>query len=298
MWLIASFTSYFLNAIALVVDKALLKRSIPEPVTYAFYVSILSLFAFFLAPFGFYWPGFSLALIGVAAGLSSTFALVLLFYSLREGEASRVSPVIGGLVPIFIFFLAWFLLGEVLTFNQTLSFVMILVGSYLIVRGGISGKTMSKKLFFGMMASAFLFALSHTFAKYIYVEHTFSSGFIWRAIGTFLGAIFLILPTRNRRIIFNSFHAVSPKTGSVFIFGQIAAALAFLLLNYAFTLGPVSITNALSGVQHIFVFIFAILLARSYPQILEENLTPAMIFRKTISIILIGAGVFLLFLTG
>ncbi|MEK9194472.1 MAG: DMT family transporter [Patescibacteria group bacterium] len=295
MWLFISFASYLLNAFAVLVDKALLKRSIPHPVTYTFYVSVLSLFAFLLTPFGFYWPGTFLVLVGILSGLASTFALLFFFSSLREGEASRVSPFVGGLVPIFILFLAWIILGEFLTSKQIFAFIIIMLGSYLISRKGSNMGPIPPKVIFWSIAAAFLFALSHTLAKYIYIEHSFSSGFIWRAVGTFLGALFLILPNRTRRIIFDSFHRISPKMSFIFLFGQIAAASAFILLNYAFTLGPIALTNALSGVQHVFVFFFVLLLAKNHPGILEETLTPATILRKIFSIILIGGGVFLLF---
>lgn len=108
-WFIIVIIAYLLNAIAMIVDKALLKKSIPEPIVYTFYIGLLGLiFIPILMPFGFGVPSAYLIVISLLAGIFFIVALLIFFRALKGDDASQVIPVIGGLSPIIIMILAFF----------------------------------------------------------------------------------------------------------------------------------------------------------------------------------------------
>ncbi len=101
-WLLISIAAYFIAALNSVTDKYLLNRSIPDPIVYAFYVGLFSVFTVILTPFGFDWPGATHLLSALFAGAVFLGALIAFFTALKADEASRIVAFVGGLTPIFI----------------------------------------------------------------------------------------------------------------------------------------------------------------------------------------------------
>ncbi len=107
MWMLVVTIGYLLNAISSVVNKTLLNNDIPNPVVYTFYGTLLGLVVFLLAPFGFSWIGWNLFFISIVGGALFTYALLTMFMALAQDDVSRVTPLVGGLQPLFVFLLAF-----------------------------------------------------------------------------------------------------------------------------------------------------------------------------------------------
>ena len=88
LWLYLAITAYFINAVVFVIDKYLLAAPIPKYRAYAFGVSVLSLGAVFLIPFGVSWYGLNYFLIAVSAGASFFIGLIFLYRAIRESDIS------------------------------------------------------------------------------------------------------------------------------------------------------------------------------------------------------------------
>ncbi|MDP1709666.1 MAG: hypothetical protein Q8L21_02155, partial [Candidatus Komeilibacteria bacterium] len=84
------------------------------------------------------------------------------------------------------------------------------------------------------------------------------------------------------------------KVGGLFLFGQVAGAMSFVLVNYAISLASVTLVNALQGLQYVFLLIMVLLLAKWYPRVLSEHLKGWTLVQKIAAILLIGAGLILL----
>ncbi len=294
-WLIIVGVAYLLNAIAAVVDKYLLAKSIPQPAVYAFFISFLGIIALVLIPFGFAVPSFIQIIISLAAGLTFTFALLYLFKALKCNDTSRITPFIGGWQPLFIFILSFLFLNEKLSHAEIFAFFILVGGTILITLE--FGKKEGKGGFGVATVSAILFAISYVLTKEVYLNQTFISGFVWTRIGAFLGALLLLIPTDNRRAIFANFKKSKPqqqKTGALFIGGQAAGALSFLLVNYAISLASVSLVNAMQGLQYVFLLVMVFFLAKFHPKILKEKMTGLIIWQKVGAIVLVGVGMAIL----
>jgi len=295
-WLFFSIAGYFANAVSTLTSKFLLRKLISHPAVYAFWVSIFSLVALIFVPFGFSLPNLSILAVSMAAGALFTFAMLLLYSALQKSEATRVSALIGGITPIFVLISAWLLLQEKLSVIQVTAFFVILVGGYILSEKiDKPGLFLNNKVIAASIASAFLFALSNVLTKWIYLHDTFVSGFIWRCIGALAGCVLLLLIPVYRREILNSFKHPKVKTETLFVIGQVFSAVSFISINYALSLGSVSLVNALSGTQYLFLFFMIWPISKKYRHLLEETITPKIIWQKIVSLLVIGAGIFMLF---
>ena len=131
-WIIVTGIAYFLTAVNSVIDKYLLNKSIPEPVTYAFYVGVFSIFTLALTPFGFHWPGIWQFIAAILTGTIFLLALISLYTALKADEASRVFAFVGGLSPVLIIIFSAILFDKVLLRHEYYAFLFLVAGSILI----------------------------------------------------------------------------------------------------------------------------------------------------------------------
>ncbi|PIZ99837.1 MAG: hypothetical protein COX77_00320 [Candidatus Komeilibacteria bacterium CG_4_10_14_0_2_um_filter_37_10] len=292
-WLSITIIGYFFNSISIIIDKSLLNKQIPHPVVYTFYISILGLVAFLLAPFGLHLISVTNFIYSIISGFFFTWALLAMFSALLRSEASRVTPLIGSFSPLFILALSYFIVGERLSLLQVMAFVLIFLGSVLISYRRHYQDKHVKSIWLAIL-SAFLFALSYVIAKYVFDEIGFISGFVWARIGSFIAAIILLIPQDNRRVIKANFSHHGGGAAPLMIMGQVAGALSSILVNVAISLGSVTLVNALQGLNYAFLFFMVLILGKWHPEWLREELNKEIIIQKVIAIFLIIVGLYLI----
>ncbi|MBU1045770.1 hypothetical protein KJ616_01450 [Patescibacteria group bacterium] len=307
LWIIFAIIAYFLLAISAVIDDFLLTGPLAKPKLYAFYVSVLGILVFVLAPFGFTIPDSLTLLIALLSGALWFFALLGLFESLRLFEASRVIPAIGGILPIFTLILSYIFAWqskdtfEPLSSAKILAFLLLIVGSVFISSEKKRGVT--QKSFILSSLTAFLFALSFLTAKLVYISQPFISGLIWIKVGGFLIALLFLFSKEVKGEIFKKKKAPwssflkKPKIALLFISNQIIGAGAGILQNLAIFLAPLSylaFINALEGTRYVFLLIFTIILSYKFPKFLADEVSKKIIIQKIFAILFIIAGLVLL----
>ena len=317
-WLIITLVAYLLNAVAAVIDKTMLKKNVLSPISYTFSIAVLGgVLMLLVIPFGFGIPNILTLIVSLIAGAAFVWALILMFKALEKDDATRVAPMIGGLVPIFVFIFAWYVLEESLTSNQYFAFIFLIIGTFLIsldfqkhgalswiknkfgVKSKIVLPQIRKTLWFALPASL-LFGISHVLTKFVYTNTEFLTGFIWTRLGSFLAIMLLLVSIKNRNIIKRDFkkNKKQPKqtksTSIRFLFGQLCGGGGALLLQYAIFLGSVTLVNALQGVQYIFIFLLVILFTTTLPKLIKEKFTKELVIQKIIAILIIGIGLYLI----
>ena len=100
-WLLLAIGAYLILAIVNLADKFLLDKFLPSAKAYTFLVGAMGVAVIVIAPWFLEWPGWSLFLGNILVGALFPGALLLLYKALRDGEASRIITLIGGLVPVF-----------------------------------------------------------------------------------------------------------------------------------------------------------------------------------------------------
>lgn len=319
MWLIIAIISYFISAGVYVADKFLLSKKFHSSITYAFFVGIWSVFNFLLLFLDPWVPDLRQLAVGLSAGLLFLVTLVFWYKALHQSETTRVVPIVGGLIPIFTFLLSFVFLGEALGERQLVAFVVLIVGGILIsVRytrfyalneikeklkdvfgsflGGIHAYYRpTHRLIRNSVVAAFLFASYFVLIKYVYMTQPFIGGFVWSRLGTFIGVLFILLVPEWRKLIKKrQKHGRSPKNLPFFLTVRLLAALAFILLNWAISMGNVALVNALKGTEYLFLLVMVFVISARFPKVLKEEMRGGVMLQKTLGTCLIILGLYLL----
>lgn len=301
LWLILSIAAYFILAVVFLVDKYLLTSAIPNARVYAFYIGILGIGVLILMPFtNFYVLAAGDIFLSFLSGAAFLAGIFWFFKGLKNFEASRIVPAVGGFLPIFTFLLLYLFAQEreSLNFGQSFAFIMLVAGSILI--------TLEKSTIFSLQSikvsviAAFLLAISFVAAKFVYLNHPFLLALIWIKLGGVIFALVFLFDREVRNSLWPKKLKISRKTAVLFFGGQAAGAFANLLQNWAVALAPllyVAFINALQGVQYVFLLVLAVLLSWKFPQILQEELRGGAIVQKITAILFLGIGLSFLALT-
>jgi len=318
MWLFVTIGAYFINAGVYVADKFLLSKKIHSSIAYAFYVGVWSIFNVSLLYFWPWTPNLRELTLDLLAGFLFLVTLVFWYKALHQSEASRVVPIVGALVPIFSFIMSFVFLGETLSRQQFLAFIILICGGVLIsikhtkvysyqkvvnrfreIIGDIVGKVPSgvqptSRLLVNSVAAAVFFAIYYVLMKYIYLHQPFVGSFVYSRLGSFIGVLFMLfVPNWRYLIIKQQRGAKTPKNLFYFLIIRLLAAAAFIMINWAISLGNVAIVNALQGVQYLFLFIIILLISNKFPKILNEQLGGGVLLQKLIGTIMVGLGLYL-----
>jgi len=299
-WLLIAIIAHFLFALVFIVDKFLLSKTVLQPRAYAFYVGILGIFALLLIPFGFTLLPAGQIAASLISGVLFVLAILFFYKLIQLGEISRITPIVGGAVPIFTLILTYSFLGERLTGYQLIAFFLLVFGGVIMlwprkdkINSPIGKASLTKKLTLAIIAALF-FAGSFVLTKFIFTEQPFINGFIWIRLGGFLGAWLLFFWPGSRQIIFKTNKTIKIKSAGLLISNKILSALAFILLNYAIFLGSVTLVNSLQGIQYAFLLIITFFLSKKFPQILKEQISRGVVTQKITAILFIILGLSIL----
>lgn len=288
--------AYFLNAVAVLTDKFLLSRSIPNPLLYVFNISFISLVVFVMVPFT-HFPSGEAFYFGSTSTLLWTLGAYFMFSALKIGQASRVIPVIGTLIPIILAGISAYS-GE-FSLNEIWAVLFLVLGLFFLITPYLKGKVVSKEVALELV-SALFFANSYVFLKWAYMNDDFLSVMVYsRTVIIPVIVIILIIPYLRRLVLTASnkggykFSYFS-KTGMLFILGQTAGGFSGLLLNYSISLANPAVVNSLQGTQYIFIFFASLILMRFFPHTFKEKLGFGNILGKVIGILLIAFGLYML----
>jgi drug/metabolite transporter (DMT)-like permease len=304
-WLLIAIAAYLILAIVNLADKFLLEKVVPSAKTYTFLVGIMGLIVIVIAPWYLSWPGLYLWLGNIIVGALFPGALLLLYRSLKIGDASKIIPLVGGIVPVFTILLAFVFLGERFLLMQWIAIVYLLLGTVMLAYLPASNNLWSRMLhWFGLTSkknktavvtaimAGLVFALFFVGSKFLYDQQAFLSSFIWIRLGTFLASLSLLIPKKIRHEIFHGLKGLKQKKSVLFFSNQGLAAIGFLLQNYAIFLGSVAVVNALQGVQYAFLLVLGGLISVFFPKLLKENISKTIIIQKILAVVLISLGLY------
>lgn len=300
-WILIVAVAHIFYALVFIIDKNILSKSLPHPIVYSFYVGVLGLLILVLLPFGFAIPSFAQAILILIAGAAQVAGWVCMYKALSRAEVSRVVPFIGSFIAIFTLILSRFLIGEKLGSEELVAFVFLVLGSLIIsakrrnfMDRSLRAILIYRKTFFSLaLLASLLFAIFWVITKYIFLNTSFIPGLIWMRAGAGLVALTLLIPKKNRKLIFKKTEKMKSGTAKFVFIGRFLSVLGALGIYLAVFLGSVTLTNALQGLQYIFILFLAFLLYRKYPS-LKEQFGSEVIVQKLIAIILIGIGLAIL----
>ena len=277
--------AYFLNSIAVTIDKFLLIKSIPNPLTYIFYISVFSLLILLAFPFTLPPSPFTLALASISTILWSLGAY-LMFVAIKIGQVSRVVPVIGTLIPLML--LAHAVFFGTISQNQFIAVGILILGLIFLTLSSLHLADTGWEFL-----SAFCFAVSYLVLREAYIRENFLTVLVYsRLILIPLGLVILLIPSlRQIILITNRPKKGLPRTerywGWLFVVGQALGGIQQLLLTFSISLATPALVNSLQGVQYVFLFLFSM-------WVFKEKYSLLILISKILGIGLIGAGLYLL----
>ena len=146
--------------------------------------------------------------------------------------------------------------------------------------------------FWYMLLASGLLALQAVLYKYAIQADTWPTIFFWPTIFLFFLTLLMLLYHSWRQEIIKQFSQLK-KVAWLFIAVQSLAFLASIMSTYAISRLPVSVEKSLESIQPLFVMALGLLVARSWPHVIQEASDRSSLTKKIVLFLLMGAGVWL-----
>src|SRR3989344_3575559 len=292
-WIALAALAQLISAGIIFIDKYVLvsKTHVGKPIVYAFYISILSGFVLILVPFGLVsTPSPTVLLLSLVASVTFISSIVLLYTALKEGHASDIMPIVGGVGAVATALCASQWLHEDLPSAFIPAFGFMVFGMLL-----ISHFRLTKRQTLLVVLSGTFFGATAFLTKLIFLETDFLDGFFWSRMTNVLGALLLLAVPANREAIFSGFRGSSSGTKGLVIATKTLGGIAGVLTLLAIKLGSVSLVQAFTGLQFVFLLIIAYFLSWRFPAVLRGELHPQGLSHKLGGIACIVLGLAILF---
>lgn len=295
-YLLIAITAYLLNAVSVTIDKILLVKRLPNPALYVFYISLFSLSVLFAAPFTNL-PDTNAFWISSFSTILWTIGAYYMFKALKDGDASRVIPIIGTLIPVILLIMSG--LSGTVNLNEIWAVLILIAGLVFLILPYLKGKFSGRELLLEFV-SALLFANSYFLLKIAYNSSEFLPVFVYSKIILVPGIIIILLVPFLRKWVFGNKSKTHPPvnfwswTGFLLFIGQAAGGASQMMLTFAISLASPAVINSIQGIQYVFLFILSLLLAKKFPLAFGEKFTKSNIAGKIIGIFFIFIGLWLL----
>jgi uncharacterized membrane protein len=274
--------------ISLIWDKVLLKNPGTRNLfSYVFWLGGMSIFGLFLIPFGYDSPSFKLMLIAFVAGVVHLVGVFFYYAALKQGEASESLAIMGGFSPVATAAIGFILLSKHMAVGQLLGFALMTAGGFVMF---FSEKLPLRKLLPPVLLASGLLGLVNVLEKIVYDQTNFVSGYVWFTIGTFIGAMGLLIRPSWRRQIFSESGQDEPRNRFWYFVNRFVSGLGSFLIFYAISLTHPAVVDAISGVRYAVIFVAAWLLTRLKPQWLKEDFRGWQLWTKLTATALVVAG--------
>ena len=293
-WLFLSLVGAAALAVTGVIDKFILGRYVRDPLAYLAALVVMQQILIVAIPvylgWGFVYPQ---TLYALAAGGCQVVLWAAYLFALQVEETSRVAALVY-VFPIFVFIGAFLFLGETLAANDYAGGVLLVCSALLIsyrpMQGGrpaVISPALKYMAVFWVFTAAYALA-----AKYLLAFMNEWHLILWSSLGSMLA----VLPFLGRESVRNEFAAYF--RGGPFLLSALLADEVFDFLGrgafiFAYALGSVALVSSVAALQPFITLVYVILLGLFVPGILQEELDRKTMALKTVAILLIVVGVYL-----
>jgi drug/metabolite transporter (DMT)-like permease len=179
-------------------------------------------------------------------------------------------------------------------------------GFLLLVLGGfvmfISEKTDIAKVLPNILLASATYGLLNVLQKLAFDRTNFVSGYVFFTLGTFSGALLLLVRRSWRRQIFRKEEKKSREHESRdwfwYFVNRFFNGLGSFLVFYAISLTRPALVDAITGVRYVVIFAGSYALTVIRPRLLREDFVGAALFGKSVATALVVAGLVLIGLHG
>ncbi len=287
-WMLLATLAAFLWAVANIIDKVSISKLTHEP---AVPVILQNCVGVIVAIWIFGVRGIPLTSLGVIPEIIvfSIFALLPSYCYLaaaKEEEISRIIPLFQ-ISNLFTAVIAAVVLQEVLSVRTYGSIVIILIGALMISSRRLSPLTFSKGVWW-MVAAAFTYAVYAIFLKHLLRSYNFWDVFAMMRLVEWI----LILPLIGvyRQSLGQLIRNHGGRGITLISANQLVSMAGVLAHVVASSLGPITLVNAITSIQPVFVLLLSIMATSLIPSMFKEVVNPKTLVRKFVAISLIIVG--------
>lgn len=292
LWIGLVVAAQLINALIVLIDKFLLtsKGGVQSPVAYAFYTAILPGSVLVLVPFGVIGiPSLTVFFFATLSAALYVVALIGLYTALKDISATAAAPIIGVTTTVASAVLAFFFLAEDLQDAFLPAVVLMAVGMFLVYCFCFSWKSFATVVVAGLLLGSSTFLL-----KIVFGLTDVWNALFWPLFMDAVVAVFVLLPLFYKHIRRNFKDTPNNMLGLAFG-NKILGGVVFALIYMGIALGSVSVVNALSGLQLVFILMLAPLFAARFPGEFSGELLPGKVLLQVTGTILIVGGLAVLF---
>ena len=231
----------------------------------------------------------------ILTGILGAIGFGLYLYALDVEETSIVIPFLQ-MGPVFGYFFGFIFLGELLSTQQILASILILVGvGTLSFDIDLENKiTFKRQMILLATGASLFFALQDTVFKTVALTETFWTAAFWEYLGLALSGFFILIffPKLRRQFtaIFSGrqYRLIAANFGSeaLYLVGNLASSFAMLL-------APVALVMVVGSYQPLFVLITGVVGTYLFPRFFDEKVGRKKLVQKTISVVIIVLGLYL-----
>ncbi|MBI4452568.1 EamA family transporter [Candidatus Woesearchaeota archaeon] len=291
-WIYFVLISQLIWSFCSLVDKFVISKGhIRNPFVYIVINGIMNIFIIFLLPFVDFKPlSTTDFLVALLSSLALTAGIILYYKAVQYEEISRII-ILYQFIPIFTLILSFFILGERLSGNDFIGFILLLAAGLLVSYRKEHRSFRIGKAFYLMMLSGFFIGIAYVTAKHVFNVTDFWSGVLWLRATDFVAIAVLLVPS-IRKDFFQTFKSMKRSVKGLLGFKMLIDFSAFIISDIAILLGPVALVSALASASApVFVFIMAVLASLYLPRLLKEDTDKAALIVKVVAIALIIIGI-------
>jgi drug/metabolite transporter (DMT)-like permease len=290
-WFLLAIAAQVLATCAVLIDKAVISRHNPHPLTLLSMVGLSNLLLAVVLLLARGWPNVGLGYLVAALGSGVLLVsyLVPYFIALQRSDASAVGTLFQ-LSPLWTLLLAAIFLAERPDALQYVGFAIVLAGAISIELA--SGPFRPHFATIGLMAGASLLAaVGAVLAKHAYAGAGFWDATLFVSLGAVGGAAVAVALSPSRMEILRQLPSLPAS-----VFGAIAMAeglnLGFEVLYLrAISRGPsVALVSVTEGVQPALLVVGAALLSKSWPKVFDEKTDRRTLSKRLAGAVIVFAG--------
>jgi drug/metabolite transporter (DMT)-like permease len=255
---------------------------------------IISIFILVLGYNQIFTTPLSVIIIGVNGAILVA-AFIPYLYALENEEASWASSIYQ-LIPVFGYVLALVFLKESLTTMQIFASLLVVIGAIAISLDLSKKIRLKAKPFLLMVLSSFMIAVNALVFKIIALDQTFWGTAFWEYIGgAIFGLLLFTLIPMYRRQFIATINKARTSVLTVNLISELLNIAAKLAANFASLLAPLALVWVVNGFQPLIVFFYGVILTLFLPMFGKENLSRKVVTQKLSAMVVMLAGIYLLF---
>lgn len=215
--------------------------------------------------------------------------------AMQRDDSSRVI-VYYQLVPIFGIVAGWVFLGEVISKDQLVAMLIVILGTSIVSMENVDGRFRFKGRAVGyMLLACACWAAELAIFKVVALEENPWRSLFWKHVDLMvLGVLMYLFIPRYRTNFQAAMRTNSVPLLSANLLNEVLYMLGTVSYGLAAMLAPVALVLLTETFRSIFVFVMAILIARFLPQLATETVSRAHVAMKGTAICITGLGTYLL----